>query len=69
MSEPRRLRSALSQPLGATPPIASPIRHPSSIRSLRSLDELRESLTDLKDVNERFTSNSFAGLAENLRQL
>lgn len=69
MSERRRLQSALSRPRGATPPTVSQTRHPSSIRSLRSLDELRESLTALRDVNECYTSNSFAALADDLRQL
>lgn len=69
MTAPRRLRNALSAARRATQQSASPTRHPSSIRSLRSLDALAESLTALRRTNDQFTSGVSARMADELARL
>lgn len=69
MSEPRRLRNALSANRRATLPSDSPTRHPSSIRSLRSSDDLLDCLTELRQTNDHFSSSGSVKLAAELAQL
>jgi hypothetical protein len=48
---------------------ASHVRHPFSIRSLRSLDALEESLTGLRRTNDQYSSRASARMVEELASL
>lgn len=69
MSERRPLPNGRSDAPRVMQHSASPVRHRSSIRSLRSLDELEESLIALRRTNDQFSSSASARMVEELASL